>query len=117
VLEHDLALVYADEHRVQAQGFAAGQFRGDLVRRANVAGQVPDDLGTAAKFLPQRPEVSQRVGDVVIVVPGPVAVRDRLVERRQVASARDRPLRSPSIREGHHHLQAVRSHHPQQHGL
>ena len=75
VLEHDLALVDADHDRVQPERLVAGQLGGDLVLRADVAGQAADDLGAAAQLLAQRPEVGQRVGDVLVVVPGPVPVR------------------------------------------
>ena len=86
VLEHDLALIHPDHDRVQPQALVAGQVGGDLVFRADVAGQAPDHLGAAAQLLPQRAEVGQRVGQVLVVVPGPVPVRHRL-QRGQVAGA------------------------------
>ena len=86
MLEPALALVHLEHDRVQPIGLQPGQVRGDLVLRAQVAGQLADDPGPAAQLGLELAQVSQGIGDVGIVVAGPVAMGDRL-QHRQVAGA------------------------------
>jgi hypothetical protein len=86
VLEGDLALVEADDDRVQAEALVAGQGRGDLRLGAAGLGQVADHLGAAAQLFLQLPHGVQDVQQVLVFLAGPVAVADRF-ERAEVAGA------------------------------
>jgi hypothetical protein len=86
VLERDLALVEADDDRVQSEALVAGQGRGDLRLRAAGLGQLTDHLGAAAQLFLELAHGVQDVQQVLVFLAGPVAVADRF-ERAEVAGA------------------------------